>query len=70
MGLEAATKALLDAGITYDEVQAAFAGYCYGDSTSGQVTVFNDSESSSANTRYTDREPYTTLALPESLSPM
>ena len=45
MGLEAATKALLDAGITYDEVQAAFAGYCYGDSTSGQVTDFwsNDS---------------------------
>jgi sterol carrier protein 2 len=30
MGLEAATRALLDAGITYDEVQAAFVGYCYG----------------------------------------
>ena len=55
MGLEAATKALLDAGqlsyisgsiwacwqfftgITYDEIEAAFVGYCYGDSTSGQV---------------------------------
>ena len=37
MGLEAATKALLDAGITYDNVQVAFVGYCYGDSTSGQV---------------------------------
>lgn len=54
MGLEAATKALLDAGkadlfqhysslltmlpgITYDEVQIAFVGYCYGDSTTGQV---------------------------------
>jgi len=39
MGLEAATKALLDAGITYDAVQAAFVGYCYGDSTSGQVSI-------------------------------
>lgn len=39
MGLEAATKALLDAGITYDAVQAAFVGYCYGDSTSGQVGI-------------------------------
>jgi len=31
MGLEAATKALLDAGITYDEVETAFVGYCYGE---------------------------------------
>ena len=30
IGLEAATKALLDAGITYDKVEAAFVGYCYG----------------------------------------
>jgi len=54
MGLEAATKALLDAGmyssmfkalcstsafvgITYDAVQTAYVGYCYGDSTAGQV---------------------------------
>lgn len=37
MGLEAATKALLDAGITYDDVEIAYVGYCYGDSTSGQV---------------------------------
>ncbi|KAG6814401.1 hypothetical protein H0H92_007404 [Tricholoma furcatifolium] len=41
MGLEAATKALLDAGITYDEVQNAFVGYCYGDSTSGQRALYN-----------------------------
>jgi len=41
MGLEAATKALLDAGITYDAVQAAFVGYCYGDSTSGQRALYN-----------------------------
>ncbi|KAM5531502.1 hypothetical protein V8D89_014827 [Ganoderma adspersum] len=40
MGLEAATKALLDAGITYDEVQAAFVGYCYGDSTAGQRALY------------------------------
>jgi len=56
MGLEAATKALLDAGratrlspevllsdmclgITYDSVEAAHVGHCYGDSTSGQVLV-------------------------------
>lgn len=25
-------------GITYDEVDAAFVGYCYGDSTAGQVS--------------------------------
>ncbi|PAV21734.1 thiolase [Pyrrhoderma noxium] len=41
MGLEAATKALLDAGITYDNVQVAFVGYCYGDSTSGQRALYN-----------------------------
>ncbi|ODV92322.1 hypothetical protein CANCADRAFT_84925 [Tortispora caseinolytica NRRL Y-17796] len=40
MGLEAGTKALLDAGITYDEVQFAAAGYCYGDSTSGQRVLY------------------------------
>lgn len=56
MGLEAATKALLDAGkatflslrmwlgelcpgITYDSIEAAHVGYCYGDSTTGQVLV-------------------------------
>ncbi|GBE78493.1 thiolase-like protein [Sparassis latifolia] len=41
MGLEAGTKALLDAGITYDAVEAAFVGYCYGDSTSGQRALYN-----------------------------
>ncbi|KAF8966905.1 sterol carrier protein 2 [Flammula alnicola] len=41
MGLEAATKALLDAGVTYDAVQTAFVGYCYGDSTSGQRALYN-----------------------------
>ena len=40
MGLEAATKALLDAGVTYDVVEAAYVGYCYGDSTSGQVSLY------------------------------
>ena len=58
MGLEAATKALLDAGryitnlsraftmtsncfctgINYDAVETAFVGYCFGDSTCGQVS--------------------------------
>lgn len=41
MGLEAATKALLDAGINYDEVKIAYVGYCYGDSTSGQRSLYN-----------------------------
>jgi len=40
MGLEAATKALLDAGINYDEVQHAFVGYCYGDSCTGQRALY------------------------------
>ncbi|KAI0297502.1 thiolase-like protein [Multifurca ochricompacta] len=40
MGLEAATKALLDAGITYDAVEAAFVGYVYGDSTCGQAALY------------------------------
>ncbi|TRM60699.1 thiolase-like protein [Schizophyllum amplum] len=40
MGLEAATKALLDAGITYDAVESAVVGYCFGDSTSGQRALY------------------------------
>jgi sterol carrier protein 2 len=40
MGLEAATKALLDAGVTYDEVQQGFACYTMGDSTSGQRVFY------------------------------
>ncbi|EGE86831.1 sterol carrier protein 2 [Blastomyces dermatitidis ATCC 18188] len=40
MGLEAGTKALLDAGITYDEVEQGFACYAYGDSTSGQRVFY------------------------------
>ncbi|KAI0051577.1 thiolase-like protein [Auriscalpium vulgare] len=41
MGLEAATKALLDAGITYDDIEHAFVGYVYGDSTVGQAALYN-----------------------------
>jgi acetyl-CoA acyltransferase len=37
---EAGTKALADAGIPYESVQQAFAGYCYGDSTYGQRAVY------------------------------
>lgn len=40
MGLEAAVKALTDAGISYDAVQYAFAGFCYGDSCCGQRVVY------------------------------
>ncbi len=37
---EAATRALADAGITYDRVDQVYAGYCYGDSTAGQRAVY------------------------------
>ncbi|KAJ3373380.1 tyrosine protein phosphatase [Allomyces arbusculus] len=40
MAREAATKALLDANVTYDRVQAAYVGYCYGDSTAGQRALY------------------------------
>jgi acetyl-CoA acetyltransferase len=40
MGREAGSRALSDAGITYQDVQAAFIGYCYGDSTSGQRALY------------------------------
>jgi acetyl-CoA acetyltransferase len=37
---EAGTKALADAGIPYGDVEEAFAGYCYGDSTYGQRAIY------------------------------
>lgn len=37
MGFEAGIKALLDAGINYDEVGLGIACYCYGDSTCGML---------------------------------
>jgi acetyl-CoA acetyltransferase len=37
---EAGTKALQDAGIAYDQIEQAFAGYVYGDSTYGQRAVY------------------------------
>ncbi len=40
MGKEAGTKALADANINYSQVQAAFIGYCYGDSTAGQRALY------------------------------
>jgi len=36
LGYEAGVKAMLDAGITYDDVETGIACYCYGDTTSGQ----------------------------------
>src|SRR5215831_17146356 len=38
--VEAGTKALADAGIPYEDVEQAYAGYCYGDSTSGQRALY------------------------------
>ena len=40
MGAEAARLALADAGVEYSEVQQAFVGYVYGDSTSGQRALY------------------------------
>ena len=37
---EAGTKALDDAGIPYEDVEQAYAGYVYGDSTAGQRAVY------------------------------
>src|SRR3712207_1391326 len=37
---EAGERALQDAGVTYDQVQQAYVGYCYGDSTYGQRSVY------------------------------
>ena len=40
MGREAGQKALADAGISYDKVEEAYVGYCYGDSTTGQRALY------------------------------
>jgi sterol carrier protein 2 len=40
MGAAAGRMALADAGIGYDLVQQAYAGYVYGDSTSGQRAIY------------------------------
>ncbi len=37
---EAGTKALEDAGISYDKIQQAAIGYCYGESTSGERALY------------------------------
>jgi acetyl-CoA acyltransferase len=37
---EAGEKALADAGVSYEDVEQAFVGYCYGESTSGQRAVY------------------------------
>lgn len=40
LGFEAGIKALLDAQITYDDVDQGVACYCYGDSTCGQRVFY------------------------------
>jgi acetyl-CoA acyltransferase len=37
---EAGENALADAGVSYDSVEQAYAGYCYGDSTCGQRALY------------------------------
>ena len=40
MGKRAAQLALDDAGVPYDQVQQAYVGYVYGDSTAGQAAIY------------------------------
>lgn len=40
MAKESGTKALKDAGITFDEIEEAHVGYVYGDSTCGQRAIY------------------------------
>lgn len=40
MAKESGTKALADAGITYDQIEQAHVGYVYGESTSGQRALY------------------------------
>lgn len=40
MGKQAIEQALKDAGISYDKIQQAYAGYVYGDSTCGQNVLY------------------------------
>jgi sterol carrier protein 2 len=41
MASKAASAALKDAGVRYDEIEQAFVGYVYGDSTCGQRAVYS-----------------------------
>ncbi len=40
LGFEAGCKAMLDAGINYDDVDTGIACYCYGDTTCGQRVFY------------------------------
>ena len=40
MGEQAVSLALADAGLSYEDVQQAYAGWVYGDSTSGQTALY------------------------------
>lgn len=40
MGMTAGRLALADAGISYDDIEQAYAGYVYGDSTAGQKALY------------------------------
>ena len=40
MGAAAAKLALTDAGLTYDDIEQAYVGYVYGDSTAGQKALY------------------------------
>ena len=41
MGADAIRAALADSGLSYDDVQQAYAGYVYGDSTCGQKALYH-----------------------------
>lgn len=41
MGARAAQAALVDSGMTYEDIQQAYVGYVYGDSTAGQLSLYH-----------------------------
>ncbi|MCW8842470.1 MAG: lipid-transfer protein, partial [Rhodobacteraceae bacterium] len=41
MGADAIRAALADSGLSYDDIQQAYAGYVYGDSTCGQKALYH-----------------------------
>jgi sterol carrier protein 2 len=40
LGLQAIVKAFLDSNLTYDDIEQAYCGYIYGNSTSGQRVLY------------------------------
>ena len=55
MAAAATRSALSDAGIDYTQVQQAYVGYVYGDSTAGQRALYGVGGTSAACQRYSEQ---------------